>query len=351
LYYLCILYWGSLDITEIQEKIHEQKNTSLESIKTVESILEEKRERYLELAEQAYPRKKVTLVACIPAYNDEKTIGSIILKTQRHVDQVVVCDDRSTDLTAEIAEKLGALVIKHESNQGKEVASKSALKYALNLEPDYLVMLDSDGQHDPDEIPLVVESLRSGEADIVIGSRYIAGNNIDVPLYRKIGLKVIDVVFKNSIKSKAYNSQSGFRAFTRGALEQIIETSSKDFGLEIEQIHMATLKDLRIIEAPVNVMYRDQGKTSKNNPFKGTEILDNILKLIVTKRSVELLGFPGLVSIGIGILSTILFLYDYNTGGYFSVPLALISTATILFGSQLLVTGLILYTIIEMKKQ
>jgi glycosyltransferase involved in cell wall biosynthesis len=350
LYNLCILYWESLDITEIQEKIHEQKNTSLESIKTVESIIEEKRKRYLELAEQAYPRKKVTLVACIAAYNDEKAIGYIILRTLRHVDQVVVCDDGSTDLTAEIAEKLGALVIRHESNQGKEVASKCALKYALNLEPSYLVMLDSDGQHDPDEIPLVVESLRSGEADIVFRSRYVEGNNIDAPLYRKIGVKLIDIVFKNSIK--VYKSQSGFQAFTRGALEQIIETSSNGFGLEIEQINMATLNDLRIIEAPVNVMYRDHGKISKNNPFiHGTEILGNILKLVVNKRSVELLGFPGLVSIGIGILSTILCLYGYNTSGYFSIPLAIISTATILFGSLLIVTGLILYAINEMNKQ
>jgi glycosyltransferase involved in cell wall biosynthesis len=332
-------------MTEIQEKILEEKKSSLESIKNIESIIEERRKRFQEIADV---HTTFSLVACIPVYNEEKNIASVIIRSQRHVDKVVVCDDGSTDLTAEIAERLGAKVVRHESNLGKGAATKSALKYALELEPDYLVMLDGDGQHNPDEIPGVVESLKSGDADMVIGSRYVEGDNIDAPLYRNIGLKIIDAVFRGSINSDISDSQSGFRAFTREAIEQIIETSSNGFGLEIEQIHLATQQALRIKETPINVQYSNLDKTSKKNPFThGTEILGNILKLVVDKRPVELLGFPGLVSIGIGILSTILFLYSFNTQGYFSIPMAIISTATILFGSLLLITALILYAINE----
>jgi len=89
------------------------------------------------------------VIAAIPAYNEEKTIARVILKTQRFVDKVVVCDDGSGDLTTEIAERLGAIVVRHERNLGKGVAIKSLFGKALELDADVVVTLDADGQNDP----------------------------------------------------------------------------------------------------------------------------------------------------------------------------------------------------------
>jgi hypothetical protein len=155
-------------------------------------------------------------------------------------------------------------------------------------------------------------------------------------------------VFKESINREVTDSQSGFRAFTREALKKVVQTTSQGFGADAEQIHLATQNNLQIKEVPVHILYNGLDKTSKKNPFThGTEILGNILKLVVNERPVELLGFPGLVSVAFGILGAVMFFFTFNNSGYFSIPLALISTATILFGSLLLIAALILYAINE----
>lgn len=209
-------------------------------------------------------------------------------------------------------------------------------------------MLAGDGTHNPDEIPLLVESLIAEEADIVIGSRYIEGESSGVPLYRKIWLKIIDLVFKGTINRNVSDNQSEFRVFTREALEQIIETNSDGFRFNVEQIQMATQIGLKIIEAPINVNYSKQDRASRKKQFSNVfGKLGDVFKLFLDRKPLKLLGFPGLVSVSIGILSTILFLFRFFRSGYVSVLLALISNVTILFGSLLFLSGLILYAINE----
>jgi glycosyltransferase involved in cell wall biosynthesis len=91
---------------------------------------------------------KPFVVACIPAYDEEKTIGGVVVRARKFVDKVLVCDDGSGDLTGEIAGGLGAFVLRHERNMGKGVAERTAFRIAKDLEPDVVVMLDGDGQHD-----------------------------------------------------------------------------------------------------------------------------------------------------------------------------------------------------------
>jgi glycosyltransferase involved in cell wall biosynthesis len=117
--------------------------------------------------------KNPVVVACIPAFNEERTIASVVVRALKYVDRVVVCDDGSGDLTGEIAEGLGAFVLRHDRNMGKGVAVRTAFRYAKDLEPDVVVMLDGDGQHDLGEIPRLVEPVVVGEADMVVGSRYV----------------------------------------------------------------------------------------------------------------------------------------------------------------------------------
>lgn len=321
----------------------EQLKTEQAKGKSIESILQEQRENYLE----SIPHKgKVSVIACIPAYNEERSIASVILRTREYVDNIIVCDDGSTDLTAEIAEGLGAVVLKHEVNQGKGATIRSLMREALKHNPKYIVLLDGDGQHNPDEIPSLVLPLDMGEADMVIGSRYIDGDNEDAPFYRKIGLGIIDRVFKNSINEDVQDSQSGYRAYTVDAVNHLVESKSNGFGVETEQISIATTKGLRIKEVPVHIQYKGLGKTSKKNPFThGAEIISSILNLVITERPLLLLGVPGLASLVIGVISLGFFYYYHNLTGYDSVPFAILSVSGIIVGPMLILVSMILYAI------
>jgi glycosyltransferase involved in cell wall biosynthesis len=113
--------------------------------------------------------RKPSVVACIPAFNEEGSIGGggvVVVQARNYVDRVVVCDDGSVDLTGAIAEGLGAVVIRHERNMGKGAALNSSFRYVRDLRPDVVVVLDADGQHDPGEIPRLVEPIVGGAAEL-----------------------------------------------------------------------------------------------------------------------------------------------------------------------------------------
>ena len=109
---------------------------------------------------------KPFVVACIPAFNEEGSIAGVVVQARKYVDRVVVCDDGSVDLTGAIAEGLGAVVIRHERNMGKGAALNSSFRYVRDLKPDVVVVLDADGQHDPGEIPRLVEPGLGGAAEL-----------------------------------------------------------------------------------------------------------------------------------------------------------------------------------------
>ena len=128
------------------------------------------------------------VVVGIPAFNEEKTIARVVLEAQKHAHIVVVCDDGSIDMTGEIAERLGAVVVYHERNLGYGAALQSLFKRAKELNADVLVTLDSDGQHDPAQIPRLVKPIKDGVAEVVLGSRFMDKNGTaDMPVYRQLG--------------------------------------------------------------------------------------------------------------------------------------------------------------------
>jgi len=152
----------------------------------------------------------------MPAYNEERSIAKMVLGCKKHVDQVVAVDDGSSDCTAEIAETLGAYVVRHEKNGGYGPALRSCFETARSLEADRMVIIDSDGQHDPVEIPRLLETLGDG-TDLVIGSRFCRGNGRNVPAYRKVGMKVLDMATNVAGGVNVSDSQSGLRAYGRRA--------------------------------------------------------------------------------------------------------------------------------------
>ena len=195
---------------------------------------------------------KPFILVCIPAYNEEKTIGTVLDKAFRHVEQVIVCDDGSTDGTNEIARRKGATVIRNPYNMGKGRALQTCLRLADRIAPDVIVTMDADGQHNPEDIPLLVAPILDGEADLVIGSRYIEGSSTDAPLYRRVGLSIVNA-FNQTANDGVKDTQSGFRAFNKEALRLFTDMSEDGFGVETEQLSIARKFDLRIMEVPTTI--------------------------------------------------------------------------------------------------
>ncbi|MEM3485520.1 MAG: glycosyltransferase family 2 protein, partial [Candidatus Methanomethyliaceae archaeon] len=164
------------------------------------------------------------VIACIPAYNEERNIASVLLKTMKYVDKVIVCDDGSLDMTGEIAERLGAEVIRHERNMGYGAALRSLFKRSAELDPDVMVTIDADSQHNPEDIKRLTDPVLKGEADIVIGSRLLVEGDNGMPKYRKIGVEAITKLAKAASYEGLTDAQSGFRAYSMRAVKSLLPT-------------------------------------------------------------------------------------------------------------------------------
>ena len=161
------------------------------------------------------------IIIGIPAFNEEKNIASIITKLMGITDTIIVCNDGSSDLTSEIAEKMGAVVINHEKNLGYGGAIRSIFFKAKEMNGDVLVTFDADGQHRVEDVKTVIEPIINQEADLVIGSRFLDESEKEVPQYRKVGIKVITKITNASIKKQLTDSQSGFRAYSKQVINQL----------------------------------------------------------------------------------------------------------------------------------
>jgi len=291
-------------------------------------------------------RGKVCIIAAIPAYNEEYTIGKIVLLSQRYVDKVLVCDDGSQDLTGEIAERLGAIVIRHEKNMGKGAALRSLFKKALELGADIVVTLDADNQHDPNDIPKLVEPILKGEVDIVNGSRFLGDFNDEIPLHRKIGNKVLSRLTNTAGSINITDTQSGFRAYSRKALERI-EISTNGIGVDTEIILKA--KGLRTKEVPITCRYR--GIRVKRNPFKhGFEVLATIINYVAEKRPLLIVGVPGFIVFTGGLFMLVYVIYKYFQVRHLGLGTMLLAITSIITGMFAMFTALILYTITKRRR-
>lgn len=283
-------------------------------------------------------------VACIPAYDEERTIAKVVIGCQKYVDRVVVCDDGSTDLTAEIAERLGADVIKHPSNMGKGEALRSLFKAARKLDADVMVTIDADGQHDPKEIPQLLTELDKGEADIVIGSRFVkGGDSSKMPPHRKVMNKLFNAMTLEGVS----DTQSGFRAYGRKAINGIVPGEA-GMGVDSEILIDAASGGLVIEEVPITVSY-GVGKTSKLNPaHHSLDVIFSLVKLVSIRHPLLFYGIPGLGLLVVGIF------YFYKTIALFShtqiittlmLTYGFLAFALAFFGLLALFTGVILFTI------
>ncbi|AGN16630.1 MAG: glycosyltransferase family 2 protein [Methanobrevibacter boviskoreani] len=217
----------------------------------------------------------VRIIALIPAFNEEVALGSVILRTLQYVDDVLIVDDGSTDATNQIARLAGAKVITHPNNLGKGEGLKSGFQ-AIGDDYDIILTIDGDGQHNPDEIPLLLKPILDGEADLVNGSRYINGPEENTPAYRRVGQQVLDKATNISAGIDVTDSQSGFRAFSSKCCS-CFRFKDTGFGIESEMLVDAAENGYRIMEVPITVRYDVDGST-KDPVTHGVGVLLNIIK-------------------------------------------------------------------------
>lgn len=233
----------------------------------------------------------------IPAYNEARSVGSIVLQAKQYCDEVIVVDDGSTDNTARIAGLAGAVVIRHDENRGKGAAIQSILEEARKRNPDVLVLLDADSQHNPDEIPDLVGRVSEGY-DVVIGSRQAQREK--TPTYRRIGQKVLLRSGRLIARHGVYDSESGFRALSARAVEEL-ELKERGFAVESEMLARAAEKDLKMAEVPISNIYTDDGSTL--NPMRhGLEVLNRILIMISRRRPLFFFGVLGSALLAAGLI-------------------------------------------------
>ena len=233
------------------------------------------------------------IVAGLPIYNEEETIGTVVTQVKGYVDTVICVDDGSSDSSARIAEACGAIVHRHRVNRGYGGALKSLFAKARELNADCLIILDSDGQHDPSDIPKLLEPIKSGDADFVIGSRFVDdGGSEDMPAYRRLGIKVITAASNLSSDLKIRDTQSGYRAFSKLAIERL-RFDSEGMELSLEMLEDAHEKRLTITEVPTMIRY-DVPKGSNFTALShGFTVLTWALLTLSQKKPLLVLGLPG----------------------------------------------------------
>ena len=285
----------------------------------------------------------------IPAFNEEKNIASIIQKLSQVADTVIVCDDGSTDNTAKIAEKMGAIVITHQQNLGYGGAIRSLFLKARELDSDMLVTLDSDGQHRISDVLPIVDPIIKNQADLVIGSRFLTENQKDMPKYRKIGIKMITKLANTSLEESVTDSQSGFRAYGKNILSEITP-SEKGMGVSNEILMKVSKTGFKIVEVPIVVSY--EGNTSTQHPVShGASVTMSTLKFISIENPLKFYGIPGLVFLAIGLIFTIMTIQGFSETRQILLGPAIIGVGTIVFGTVLLMTSIILFSIVNVIRE
>jgi hypothetical protein len=202
-----------------------------------------------------------SVLIVIPAYNEEETIAAVILKLQRIVPQYdrVIVNDGSTDNTGKVVDELGERQLILPCNLGYGLALQTGLKYGLIQGYDIIVSMDADGQHQPEDVPNLVNALLTSNADMVIGSRFCEGQAYRTPVSRRMGQLFFSYLTSLFLGRRIYDTSSGFKALRAAACEVVVNGIFMDF--HIETIVQMSLLNLNIIEFPITVLERTSGRS------------------------------------------------------------------------------------------
>jgi glycosyltransferase involved in cell wall biosynthesis len=201
--------------------------------------------------------------AVIPAFNESGSIGAVIAEI-READpefEVVVVDDGSSDGTAEIAEAAGARVLRLPYNLGIGAAVQTGLQYACEEGFDVAVQVDGDGQHDPQELALLLEPVLAGEADIAVGTRFAGQRRYRASVSRRIGIALFAGAVSLIVRQRVTDTTSGFRAMNRRGICLFASDYPHDYP-EVEATVLVFRHRLRMVEVPVAMRQRETGRSS-----------------------------------------------------------------------------------------
>lgn len=293
--------------------------------------------------------KAFKILVCVPAYNEANAISEIVTKAKKYAYKVMVYDDGSTDETSKIAEGAGATVIRSPKNTGYGSAIRALFQAGREQNADVMVTLDSDGQHDPAQIPHLIEPIKQGY-DIVIGSRYLRNDDkMKVPKLRSLGIKTITKLTQSASYKQITDSQSGFRAYSKSALSKI-NLFEDGMAVSTEILLRANEKKLSTTEVPITVKY-DLKNTSTHNPLAhGIRVLYSVFQFISLRHPLAFYGLPGIVLLIIAAFIMRNALNLFSKTGYVSTNMILIAVGIAVVGVVLLATAAIVYTLIALLK-
>lgn len=281
------------------------------------------------------------VVVAIPAYNEDRFIGSLVLKLRSNGKQVLVVDDGSSDATAEVARAAGALVVRHSVNRGKTAAVGTIFEEARQMGAQVLVLLDGDSQHDPAEVDALAEPILRGEADMVVGSRF-AGVRSDIPRWRMAGQHALTMATNVGSGLHLTDTESGYRAFSRRALEEM-RFKGQGFALEPMTQFQAKQRGWKVIEVPIRVHYKEPMK--RNPVWHGMGQLDAIFRLVAEHRPLLFFGLPGITLVLAGLFLGIQVTRIYEATTQLAVGYALITVLLSVLGVLTTFTGIVLHAI------
>ena len=282
-----------------------------------------------------------TIVVAIPAYNEDKYIGSLVLKLLARNRLVLVVDDGSTDATAAIAQAAGATVLRHPHNLGKAAAVETAFEQARHMAVDALVLIDGDSQHDPADIDALVEPIFSEGADMVVGSRF-AGIRSVIPRWRVAGQRALRMATNVGSGLRLSDTESGFRAFSRRALEEM-RFNARGFALEPATQFQAKARGWKVLEVPIHVHYDIPLK--RNPVWHGMNQIDAILRLIAEHRPLLFFALPGILVLLAGLALGFQVVRIYDATQQLAVGYALITVLLVIVGVLSSFVGVMLHAI------
>jgi glycosyltransferase involved in cell wall biosynthesis len=296
-------------------------------------------------ADVATDSARPTIMVGIPCHNEEVAIGSLVLRASQYADQVVVLDDGSTDKTAEVARLAGAQVLVHDVNVGKGAALRDLFAYATQSGFGIIVIIDGDGQHNPDDIPKLLDPLLRDEADVVNGSRYLNGEAGSTPRYRRFGQVILDRVIHLGLHGDVTitDTQSGFRAFSIKTAP-FFKFNTDKLTIDSEMLMDAANAQLRIKEVDVGVRY-DVGRSSKHPVSHGLQVLTGVLRSIEFNRPLLAFTVPGLIMVAIAAGIAAFIIQAYFILGHVVLGPTLLMLLLTVVGTFLVFTGIILHSV------
>jgi len=289
------------------------------------------------------------IVIGIPAYNEEKNIAKLIVQLQNKGYSIIVCNDGSTDMTGEIAEKIGVTVINHKKNLGYGAAIRSIFLKAKEMKTEILVTFDADGQHRVEDIASLIQPIKDDKADIVIGSRFLGQDESNIPRYRKAGIKVITKLANVSGDKELTDSQSGLRSYSQRAIE-MITPSEEGMGVSTEILIKANNANLRIYEIPVKILY--EGNTSIHHPVShGASVILSTMKFISIEKPLRFYGIPGIILLATGLFFSFWAIQGFTETRQIITNVALIGIGTTILGLIFLMNAILLFTLVNLVRE